>query len=98
MLGGSADTTAELIDSPASLVTFILLLLHNFDMESTIAIDEWLRLLEREIKDVVVSKHSTHLAEAERILKGETSLVSFCCLYIHDESCYMMKPHPLSFI
>jgi hypothetical protein len=70
MLGGGADVTGELADSPASLVTLLQLLIHNFSMDSSTAIGDWLKLLEKEIKDVVVSKHSAHLIEAERVVKG----------------------------
>lgn len=60
----------ELTDSPASLVTFLLMMTHSFSMNSGASVDYWISVLEKEIKDMVVSKHSLHLAEVERILKG----------------------------
>jgi hypothetical protein len=70
MRGRSAGVAGELTDSPASLVTFLLMLVHNFSMNSAASVDYWLNVLEKEIKDIVVSKHSAHLAEVERMLKG----------------------------
>ena len=71
MRGKRTGVAGELSDSPASLVTFLMMLIHNFSMNSAAAVDYWLNVLEREIKDIVVSKHSAHLAEVERTLKGE---------------------------
>lgn len=70
MRGKGTSVAGELTDSPASLVTFLLMLTHNFSMNSCASLDYWLNILEREIKDIVVSKHSLHLSEVERILKG----------------------------
>lgn len=70
MRGRSTGVAGELTDSPASLLTFLLLLIHNFSMNSCASVDYWLNILEREIKDIVVSKHSLHLSEVQRILKG----------------------------
>lgn len=39
-------------------------------MNSASTIDAWLTVLEKEIKDIVVSKHGVHLTEIERIIKG----------------------------
>ena len=71
MRGRSSGIAGELTDSPASLVTFLLMLMHNFSMNSAATVDYWLNALEVEIKDIVVSKHSTHINEVERVLKGE---------------------------
>lgn len=79
MSGRNAGAAGELTDSPASLVTFLLLLIHNFSMNSAAALDYWLNVLEKEIKDIVVSKHSAHLTEVERILKG--LITSFFCIF-----------------
>jgi hypothetical protein len=68
--GERAGTAVSLVDSPASLVTFLLMLVHNFSMNSVTSVDHWLNTLEAEIEDIVVSKHSAHLAHAERVLKG----------------------------
>ena len=70
MRGRGTEIAGELTDSPASLVTFLMMLIHNFSMNSAASIDYWLNALEKEIKDIVVSKHSAHLGEVERILKG----------------------------
>jgi hypothetical protein len=70
MSGRSAGVAGEMTDSPSALVTFLLMLIHNFSMNSAASIDYWLNALEKEIKDIVVSKHSAHLGEVERILKG----------------------------
>jgi hypothetical protein len=64
----------ELTDGPASLATFLIMLVHSFSMNSSAAVDYWLSLLEKEIKDIVVSKHSAHISEVERILKGRQNL------------------------
>ncbi|KAJ1441564.1 hypothetical protein B484DRAFT_442681 [Ochromonadaceae sp. CCMP2298] len=69
MLGGSASVSGELLDSPASVATLALLAMHTFSMDSSTGLDNWLKLLEKEIKDVVVSKHSSHIDEARRMLK-----------------------------
>jgi hypothetical protein len=71
MLGGSAEASGELLDGPASIATLALLCMHNFSMDSSTALDNWLRILEKEIQDMVVSKHSSHIAEAQRMLKGK---------------------------
>jgi hypothetical protein len=68
--GRQAGAAGELTDAPASLVTFLLMLMHNFSMNSSAVVDNWLTLLEKEIRDVVVSKHGAHIVEVERILKG----------------------------
>jgi hypothetical protein len=70
MRGRSSGVAGEITDSPATLVTFLLMLIHNFNMNSSASVDYWLNMLEMEIKDIVVSKHSAHIAEVERILKG----------------------------
>lgn len=70
MSGRNAGAAGELTDSPASLVSFLFMLIHNFSMNSVASVDYWLNVLEKEIKDIVVSKHSAHLTEVERILKG----------------------------
>jgi hypothetical protein len=70
--GKQAGAAGELTDSPASLVTFLLMLVHNFGLNSVASVDHWLNVLEKEIKDIVVSKHSAHLTEVERILKGSS--------------------------
>ena len=75
MRGKRTGVAGELSDSPASLVTFLMMLIHNFSMNSAAAVDYWLNVLEREIKDIVVSKHSAHLAEVERIIKGKNLTV-----------------------
>jgi hypothetical protein len=54
------------------------MLMHNFSMNSSAVVDNWLTLLEKEIRDVVVSKHGAHIVEVERILKGNTMI--FCLL------------------
>lgn len=68
--GKGAGAAGDLTDSPASLATFLQLLMHNFSMNSASTIDAWLTVLEKEIKDIVVSKHGVHLTEIERIIKG----------------------------
>jgi len=68
--GRSAGVAGEITDSPAALMTILLMLVHTFSMNAVASIDYWLNLLEKEIKDIVVSKHSTHLTEVERLLKG----------------------------
>ena len=68
----------EISDSPAALMSFLLMLVHTFSMNAVASIDYWLNLLEKEIKDIVVSKHSAHLAEVERLLKGEVFVDIFC--------------------
>ena len=70
MRGRSANVASEIADSPASLVTFLTLLIHNFNMNSSATLDYWLSVLEKEIKDIVVSKHKSHLSEIERMIKG----------------------------
>lgn len=70
MGGRSAGVAGEISDSPAALMSFLLMLIHTFSMNAVASIDYWLNLLEKEIKDIVVSKHSAHLAEVERLLKG----------------------------
>ena len=75
MRGRSSGIAGELTDSPASLVTFLLMLMHNFSMNSAATVDYWLNALEVEIKDIVVSKHSTHMNEVERVLKGEKDIL-----------------------
>jgi hypothetical protein len=56
-------------------VTFLLMLVHNFSMNSVTSVDHWMNILEKEIEDIVVSKHSAHLAHVERVLKGTRSHV-----------------------
>jgi len=73
MKGRSAGVAGELADSPGTLATFVLMLLHNFSMNSVAPVDYWLNVLEKEIKDIVVSKHSAHLSEVERVLKDFNS-------------------------
>jgi hypothetical protein len=68
--GERAGPTGSLVDSPATLVTILLMLVHNFSMNSVTSADHWMNILEAEIEDIVVSKHSAHLAHVERILKG----------------------------
>lgn len=80
MGGRSAGVAGEIADSPAALMSFLLMLIHTFSMNAVASIDYWLNLLEKEIKDIVVSKHSSHLAEVERLLKGKLTCISllFC--------------------
>jgi len=78
MKGRSAGLSGEMADSPGTLATFVLMLIHNFSMNSVAPVDYWLNVLEKEIKDIVVSKHSSHLAEVERVLKGIQYLVDRC--------------------
>lgn len=84
MRGRGCEVAGELTDSPASLVTFLLMLTHSFSMNSCASVDYWINVLEKEIKDMVVSKHSLHLSEVERILKGKlhnnTSTSASCSL------------------
>ncbi len=68
--GRNAGVAGEITDSPAALMTTLLMLVHTFSMNAVASIDYWLNLLEKEIKDIVVSKHSAHLTEVERLLKG----------------------------
>lgn len=71
MGGRSAGVAGEITDSPAALMTILLMLVHTFSMNAVASVDYWLNLLEKEIKDIVVSKHSSHLTEVERLLKGK---------------------------
>ena len=80
MRGRGTEIAGELTDSPASLVTFLMMLVHNFSMNSCASMDYWLKMLEKEIKDIVVSKHSLHLSEVERILKGNDC--GCCCFHL----------------
>ncbi|KAJ1422210.1 hypothetical protein B484DRAFT_465359 [Ochromonadaceae sp. CCMP2298] len=75
MMGGAAPANAELTDGPASLVTLLILIMHNFSIDSSADVETWLRILEKEIKDVVVSKHSAHLAEVNRVLDDLSAYV-----------------------
>jgi len=80
--GRSAGVAGEITDSPAALMTILLMLVHTFSMNAVASIDYWLNLLEKEIKDIVVSKHSTHLTEVERLLKGNiTFSLHHSCIF-----------------
>lgn len=68
--GGVAVVAGEIDDAPHTLCTFILLLTHSFSMATLGSLDYWINIIEKEIKDMVVSKHSTHVAEMERLIKG----------------------------
>jgi hypothetical protein len=78
--GERAGTAGELIESPASLVTILLMLVHNFSMNSVTSVDHWMNVLEKEIEDIVVSKHTAHLAHVERILKGTAIILPWADL------------------
>ncbi len=54
-----------------TLLSFITMMMHSFSMQSLGSMDYWLNVVEEEIKDMAVSKHSSHLAEMGRITKGE---------------------------
>jgi hypothetical protein len=93
MHGRSSGVAGEITDSPATLVTFLLMLIHNFNMNSSASVDYWLNTLETEIKDIVVSKHSAHLAEVERILKGKAHIAQLTCTsggWQSDLSCFSL--------
>ena len=51
-------------------MSFIASLMHSYSMRSLGTIDYWMACIEREVKDVVVSKHSGHVNEMERVIKG----------------------------
>lgn len=78
MLSGDAGGADDIADTPATLVTFLHLLLHNFSMNSCATLDYWLGVLEKEIRDMVVSKHSAHITEIDKLLRGEWG-TSLCC-------------------
>lgn len=82
MGGRSAGVAGEITDSPAALMTILLMLVHTFSMNAVASIDYWLNLLEKEIKDIVVSKHSAHLTEVERLLKGKAFTSLMYLLYV----------------
>ena len=69
-LDGVTDMAAELDDTPATLACFIMMMLHSFSMSNLGALDYWINVVENEVKDMVVSKHSAHLKEMRRIVKG----------------------------
>jgi hypothetical protein len=79
LLAGDAGGADDIADSPATLVTFLQLLLHNFSMNSCATLDYWLGVLEKEIRDIVVSKHSAHITEVERLLRGKLLVVVKTC-------------------
>jgi hypothetical protein len=67
--GGVADVGGEIDDSPVTLLSFLMMLMHSYSMMSLGNLDSWIKIVENEVRDVVVSKHSAHLAEMERIMK-----------------------------
>jgi hypothetical protein len=69
-LDGVTDIAAELDDSPATLACFVMMMMHSFSMSNLGALDYWINRVESEVKDMVVSKHSSHLKEMRRIVKG----------------------------
>jgi Mg2+ and Co2+ transporter CorA len=66
---GAADIAGELDESPMTLMSFITTMVHCFSTKSMTSLDYWLNTVEREINDMAVSKHSSHLAEMSRIVK-----------------------------
>ncbi len=42
------------------------------------SIDYWMATVEKEVKDMVVSKHSTHVKEMERVIKGDDDCSRVC--------------------
>lgn len=85
-MAGDAGGADDIADSPATLVTYLQLLLHNFSMNSCATLDYWLGVLEKEIRDVVVSKHSTHISEVEKLLRGTLRVKNMdICSVRHDE-------------
>lgn len=68
--GGVAVVAGEIDDSSHTLASFILMLTHSFSMGTLGSLDYWVNIIEKEIKDMVVSKHSSHVAEMERLIKG----------------------------
>ncbi len=45
-----------------TLLSFITMMMHSFSVQSLGSMDYWLNVVEEEIKDMAVSKHSSHLA------------------------------------
>ncbi len=78
-LDGVTDIAGELDDSPTTLACFITMLLHSFSMTNLGALDYWLNIVESDVKDIVVSKHASHVKEMRRIVKGTKS-----CLDLSD--------------
>ena len=73
---GGADIVGELDDCPATLMSVLNMLIHSYSMRSLGAIDYWMATVEKDVKDMVVSKHSTHVKEMERVVKG-----AFCVMF-----------------
>lgn len=62
-----------------TLMSFISMMVHCFSMQSMSSLDYWMNMVELEIKDMAVSKHSSHLAEMSRITKDIKDYVDPLC-------------------
>jgi hypothetical protein len=62
-----------------TLMSFISMMVHCFSMQSMSSLDYWMNMVEQEINDMAVSKHSSHLAEMSRITKDIKDYVDPLC-------------------
>lgn len=69
-LDGVTDIAGELDDSPTTLACFLAMLLHSYSMTNLGALDYWINMVEADVQDIVVSKHTTHVKEMHRIVRG----------------------------
>ena len=67
---GNAIIAGSLDDCPASLALMLESMIHSYSMNTLGALDHWINLVEKEVKDIAVSKHQEHVKELKRILQS----------------------------
>ena len=90
---GNAAVCGELDDCPFGLVSVIMAMVHSFSMDTIGSIDYWLNLIDDEVAQVAVSKHSFHQREMQRIL-GQVSNYIDCSKEIFEDLYEKSKEDP----
>lgn len=73
---GKSAVCGELDDCSFGLVSVITAMVHSFSMDTIGAIDYWLNLIDEEVAEVAVSKHSFHQREVQRIINLVSNYIS----------------------
>jgi hypothetical protein len=59
--GGAVSLHGEILDSISYLAIILIVLLHNFNMNTLHVVEHWMSIISEQLEDLAISKHSAHI-------------------------------------
>ena len=73
--GGAVPIHGEILDSISYLALILVILLHNFNMNTLQVVEHWMSIISEHLEDLAISKHSVHIDKIVDICDGIESYV-----------------------